>query len=86
MQNLREDVFAQTFAIGAVRSVSLHVRGGHVNVAYKLQDGSEGVVHTKRGVPKDYRIQTALKMLKQLGVSLVSVDLTSWSLDQGELM
>lgn len=82
MQNLKEDLVADLFRTGAIRAFCLEVRNGHANIVYTLLDGTKGVVHTKRGEAKDYRIETALRFLRSLGLAAVSVEMSGWTLDQ----
>lgn len=82
MQNLKEDLVGDLFHTGAIRSFSLEVRDGHAKIIYTLLDGSKGVVHTKRGEPKEYRIETALKLLRGLGLTDVRVDMSHWAMGQ----
>ena len=82
MQNLREDLVADLFRTGAIRAFCLEVRDGHATIVYTLLDGTRGVVHTKRGEAKEYRIETALRLLRSLGLVSVSVEMSGWSLDQ----
>lgn len=86
MQNLKEDLVADLFRTGAIRAFSLEVRDGHACIVYTLLDGTKGVVHTKRGEAKEYRIETALRFLRSLGLAAVMVEMTGWSLTQKSLL
>jgi hypothetical protein len=81
MNNLREEVFDQVFRAGAIRSVRLVVRDGRASVVYVTGEGVDGVVYTKRGDVKFYRIETALVFLRRIGAGVVEVDMRSWALD-----
>lgn len=85
MQQLKEDFVADLFRTGAVKSFSLEIRDGHAKIAYKLMDGTMGMVHTKRNEPKQYRIETALRFLRGLGLASVTVEMAGWTLDQKPL-
>lgn len=82
MEDLKEDIFAQIVGAGLVRSVSLEVRDGHASIVYRLIEGGTGSVHTKRGEVKQYRIETALRLLRSLGITSVAVDMSTWSVGQ----
>lgn len=82
MQNLREDLVSDLFRTGAIRAFSLEVRDGHAVIVYTMLDGTKGVVHTKRGVAKEYRIETALRLLRTLGLVSVTVEMNGWTVDQ----
>lgn len=86
MQNLREDLVADLFRTGAIRAFALEVRDGHANIVYTMLDGTKGVVHTKRGEAKEYRLETALRLLRSLGLVAVTVEMSGWSLDQKSLL
>lgn len=73
---------AELFHTGAIRALSLEIREGHANIVYTLPDGTKGIIHTKRGAPKPYRIETALRLLRSLGLASVTVEMAGWSLDQ----
>lgn len=79
MPNMREDVLAQVFRAGAIRSLSLTVVDGRVLVSYLTGEGEQGCVYTKAGNPKFYRVETALKFLHELGVQTCTVDMTRWT-------
>ena len=82
MEDLKEDIFAQIVAAGLVRSVSVEVRDGHASIVYKLIEGGGGAVHTKRGEVKQYRVETALRLLRSLGITSVTVEMSAWSVGQ----
>jgi hypothetical protein len=82
MQKMREEVFEQVFRAGGIRSVQLLVRDGRASVLYVTGEGVEGVVYTKRGDVKFYRIETALVTLRKVGLGVVEVDMRSWSVEQ----
>lgn len=77
--NLREDMFAQLYHAGALGGVTVRVYQGHATVSFKLlADGAEGVIQTKRGEVKQYRVETALRTLWSIGLEDVAVDLRGW--------
>lgn len=77
--NLKEDMFAQLYHAGALGAVTVRVYPGHAIVSFKLlADGAEGVIHTKRGEVKQYRVETALRTLWSIGLHDVAVDLRGW--------
>ena len=78
MRDMREDVFAQVFELGSIQSVQLVIINANARIAYTCLDSSTGVIHTKRGAVKEYRIETALRFLRHLGVNDVHVDMTGW--------
>lgn len=86
---LREDVFSQLFASGAVRLVEMEILpDGRAVVRYTMQNGVQGAVHTKRGQVKRYKPETALRALRELGIVSVKVDMRDWepSQHQGSLL
>jgi hypothetical protein len=85
MEKMREEVFEQVFRAGAVRSVRVVVREGRASVTYVSGEGVDGVIYTKRGDVKFYRVETALCMLRRVGVGVVEVDMRGWVLDQPAL-
>lgn len=77
---LREDVFAQLFASGAIRYVDMEIGpDGRAMIRYTMQNGVLGVVHTKRGEVKRYKSETALRVLRLLGIVTLKVDMKDWS-------
>jgi hypothetical protein len=86
MENLREEVFEQVFRAGALRNVRLVMREGRTCISFMVGDGSEGVVMTKRGDLKQYRVETALVFLRRCGLAKVEVDMSSWAVDQPALI
>lgn len=81
MPKMREEVFEQVFRSGAVASVRVTVLNGRSVINYRTGEGVEGCIHTKRGQPKEYRIDTALRFLRSVGLSTVEVDMRAWALD-----
>lgn len=72
-----EDTFATINQAGALRSVAVVLLNDlHAHVHYETITGVQGAIHTHRGQPKDYRIDTALKFLRGLGITNVAVDLS----------
>lgn len=86
---LREDVFAQLFTSGAVRFVDMDLGAdGRAVIRYTMQNGVQGVVHTKRGEIKRYKPETALRALRLLGIVSMKVEMKDWhpSMQQGSLL
>lgn len=76
MSKITEDVFAAFNTAGAFRGVSLVLLDDqHAHIGYETNTGLHNVIHTARGQPKDYRIDTALKFLRGLGILNVTADL-----------
>lgn len=72
-----EDTFATINKAGALRGVSVVLLNEqHAHILYETITGIQDAIHTHRGQPKDYRIDTALKFLRGLGITNVGVDLT----------
>ncbi|MFC0170782.1 hypothetical protein ACFFKC_22200, partial [Pseudoduganella danionis] len=72
-----EEIFTTFYKVGAVRSVSIVLQDAErARIAYQFNTGGRDVVHTKRGQPKDYRIGTALKFVRGLGIEAVTTDLS----------
>ncbi len=86
MQNLKEDVFVQLFRAGAIRSVTVSIQNDRATVGYVTGDGVQGSIFTKRGDVKHYRIDTALRFLRETGLHSVQVDMQFWHLQQGSLV
>lgn len=86
MANLREDVFREVFRSGGIRSVSVAYQDARVVIRYTKGDGVEGVIHSKRGAVKLYRVETAFKFLRDAGVMSVLVDLQSMAAEQAALL
>lgn len=81
-EKMREDVFQHVFSTGAIRSVSLSLDSqGRALVVYVQLDGATGSIYTKRGGLKLYRVETALRMLRGLGVATLTVDMTALRTD-----
>lgn len=87
MLDMREDVLSQVFRAGGIRSLTVVVVDGRAQVSYVTGEGIKGAVQTKAGHVKLYRVETALRFLRELGVESCSVDMSRWSLGsvQGEL-
>lgn len=69
-------MFAQLYHAGALGSIRVKLHRKTATVAYKLlADGAEGVVITKRGDVKEYRVETVLRTLSFIGFDDVMVDL-----------
>ncbi len=86
---LREDVFSQLFASGAVRYVDIELGpDGRAMIRYTMQNGVQGAVHTKRGQVKRYKPETALRVLRLLGVASTKIEMKDWqpSAVQGSLL
>lgn len=86
---LREDVFAQLFTSGAVRYVDMELgTDGRAVVRYTMQNGVQGVVHTKRGEIKRYKPETALRALRLLGIVSIKIEMKDWqpAMQQGSLL
>lgn len=86
---LKEDVFGQLFASGAVRYVDVQIApDGRAMVLYTLNTGVQGFVHTKRGQVKLYKPETALRLLRTLGLVSVKVEMKDWNpaASQGSLL
>lgn len=49
-----------------------------VAIEYRLAGGESGLVETKRGVSKVYRVETALNFLRKIGFKTVVCDLASF--------
>lgn len=81
MHKMREEVFDQVFRAGAIRWVRVVVRDGRGSIVYVTGEGLDGVIYTKRGEVKLYRIETALHFLRRIGLASVEVDMHAWSLD-----
>lgn len=85
-----ENVFLTLFHSGAVRSVSLNVfeKNGAVQatIEYLTLTGTRGTIFTKRAEPKAYRIDTAYKFLRGLGLVKFSSSLDGWELHQDQLL
>lgn len=79
MPKMREEVFEQVFRAGAVASVRVTVINGRAVINYRTGEGIDGCIHTKRGQPKEYRIETALRFLRAVGLAAVEVDMSAWS-------
>lgn len=78
MLNQTEEVFGTFYKAGAVQSVAVVLEDSErAHIAYEFNTGRRGVVHTKRGQPKVYRIATALKFLRGLGVVVVTTDIAN---------
>lgn len=86
MENLREEVFEQMFRAGAIRNVTLVIRDARASISYVVGEGSSGVIFTKRGQVKLYRIETALVFLRGCGLAAVEVDMAGWHLGQSGLL
>ena len=77
MLNQTEEVFGTFYKAGAVQSVAVVLEDlERAHIAYEFNTGRRGLVHTKRGQPKVYRIATALKFLHGLGIEAVTTDLS----------
>jgi hypothetical protein len=78
--HMQEGVLATVFASGGIHSVSVSiVTGGRALVSYVTREGEAGCIYTKAGKPKMYRIETALRVLRSLGVDSCLVELAAWS-------
>ena len=86
MPKMREEVFEQVFRAGAIKSVKLVVCNGRAVINYVTGENVDGCVHTKRGEAKQYRIETALRFLRSVGLVAVEVDMWAWSPDQAGLL
>jgi hypothetical protein len=84
---MTETQFKDFFEHGVVQSIRIvgipcrvqiaSVPAFCVAIQYQLTDGQRGLVETKRGVDKVYRVETALNLLRKLGLKDVVVDLAS---------
>lgn len=75
-------MFEQLFTTGGIKFVDLRLGpDGRAVVIYTLLNGSQGLVHTKRGGVKYYKPETALRFLRELGCASVKVDMTGWQLN-----
>ena len=81
MDDTRQDVFETLFRAGAIRSVRVSMLNGMAVISFVTTDGVEGNIYTKRGQVKKYRIETALRTLRAVGMAAVEVDMKGWSLD-----
>lgn len=88
MLDMREDVLTQVFRAGGIRSLTVVVVDGRALVSYVTGEGISGSIQTKAGHLKHYRVETALRFLRELGVESCSVDMSRWALShaQGELI
>ena len=86
MQQMREEVFEQVFRAGAIKTTRVVVINGRTVINYLTGENVHGCVHTKRGQPKEYRIETALRFLCGCGLRAVEVDMSAWSPDQAGLL
>lgn len=85
MPKMREEVFEQVFRSGAIRSCKVVVTDGRAVIHYVSGENVDGCIYTKRGEPKQYRIETALRFLCAVGLKAVEVDMRAWSIDQAGL-
>lgn len=85
MEYLREEVFEQVFRAGALMNVKLVLRDGRASISFLAGDGADGLVITKRGDVKQYRVETALMFLRRCGFASVEVDMRAWNLGQADL-
>lgn len=77
--NLKEDMFAQLYNAGAIKAVRVELHRGYAVVAFELvADGAKGVIQTKRGEVKQYRVETALRTLWAIGLEDVVVNMAGW--------
>lgn len=81
MMEMREEVFEQVYRAGAIRSVCVIVQHGRASIHYISGDGVQGMVFTKRGDLKLYRVETALMTLRRAGVTEVAIDMSGWTVD-----
>lgn len=85
MPKMKEEVFEAVFRTGAVKSVKLVPTGLNFIITYHVGDVS-GCIHTQRGEPKPYRIATAMRFLKRIGLADVGIDMRGWSPDRPGLL
>ncbi|WP_404995477.1 hypothetical protein [Cupriavidus pauculus] len=83
---VREDAFVLLYQTGAVRSVTIELGDNGATIAFATNDGSGGVVFTKRGAPKRYRLDTAARLLRGLGIASVALDMRHWHPEQPQLV
>jgi hypothetical protein len=77
---LQEAVFRELVQLGSVESVELEMQpdGRNVVVSYRLASGARGLLFTRRGKVKTYRLDTALRFLRGCGVVLLTLTLNLW--------
>lgn len=85
MVSMREDVLTQVFRAGGIRAVSVALISGRAVVQFVTGEGVAGVVQTKAGHVKSYRVETALRFLAELGVESCTVDLVRMNAGQAAL-
>ncbi|KWW38199.1 hypothetical protein AU374_00985 [Cupriavidus metallidurans] len=86
MAQIREDAFAEFFHAGGIRNVVLVIEQGRARIAFSTSEGPRtGVIVTKRGEVKSYRVETALAFLRRLGLAQVLIDMQHWELRQQQL-
>jgi hypothetical protein len=73
MQRYKEDMFSAVYRAEGIDSVTVYVVNAEAVVRFHLRKGEEGIVVTKRGETKKYRIETALKWLQSVGLAEVRV-------------
>lgn len=85
-----ENVFVSLFHAGGIRSVSLAVfeknDAVQVTINYVTGAGSRGSIFTKRAELKFYRLDTAYRFLKDIGLVRFTSELDSWEVGQPELL
>lgn len=86
MPKMREEVFEQVFRSGAIKCTRVVVINGRAVINYVTGENVQGCIFTKRGQPKEYRIETALRFLCGCGLRVVEVDMSAWSPDQAALI
>lgn len=85
MDQFREEVFEQIFRSGSIKSVGLQVGvNGRAVVVYVMQNGTTGMIYTKRGEIKNYRIETALRFVRSVGLVSVIVEMKNWSFNDAQ--
>jgi hypothetical protein len=79
MEYIDEDKFKMLFNAGAISSFDIVFRSnGHVYIYFTV--GLENsMIHTKRGEVKSYRVETALALLKSLGIAVVKINMSLWT-------
>lgn len=80
MEMIDEDMFKRHFDAGSVRYIIVAVdTNGRAHIVYTLSLGDQGLVATKRGKPKAYRIETCLQFLRSMGIADVKLDMKAWT-------
>jgi hypothetical protein len=82
---MREDVLKQVFRAGGIEGLLLIMQAGRALIGFRTGEGVGGVVHTKVGRAKLYRVETAMRFLAEMGAEHCFVDLKRFNDPQVEL-